>query len=113
MTLLIGMVLAVIASLFGGVGSLFLKKGSGKFRLNIKAILKNKNLIIGVVCFGIATLLFIPALRFGELNVLYPIISLTYVWAIFLSKKYLKEKINVFKWTGIIFIILGIILITS
>ena len=40
----------------------------------------------------LATLIFISALRKGNLNVLYPITSVSYIWVSLLSIKFLKEN---------------------
>ena len=58
--------------------------------------------------YELATIVFIPALRGGELSVLYPFISLSYVWVSLLSIKILKEKMNSFKWMGVALIIIGV-----
>jgi len=56
---------------------------------------------------GIAVILVI-ALKHGELSVLYPIIAMSFVWVSFLSIIFLNEIMNIWKWAGVITIILGI-----
>ena len=48
------------------------------------------------------------ALREGELSMLYPIISLTYVWVTLLSYTVLGERPNAFKIAGIVVIVIGV-----
>ena len=100
--------LVMLASIVAALGPIFLKKGSKQFKLNIKSLMKNTNLIIGVLLYGASTVLFIPALRGGDLSVLYPLVSITYVWVSLLSVKMLNEKMNKFKWLGIALIIIGV-----
>ena len=100
----------VISTVFGAYGSLFLKKGSSK-DLRIRYILKNHSLIWGIVLYGIATIFGLLALKFIDLSIAYPITSLSYVWVILLSKKYLNEKIKKLKVIGMFFIILGVVFI--
>jgi len=105
-----------ISIIFGAFGALFLKKGSTHFHINLSikgivAILKNYVLIIGVVLYGFSTVFFIFALRLGELSVVYPISSLTYVIINLISVYFLKEKMNIYKWSGICLIILGVALV--
>jgi len=100
--------LVTLASIVAALGPIFLKKGSKKFKLNIKALIKNHNLIIGVAFYAASTILFIPALKGGDLSVLYPLVSLTYIWVILLSIKMLNEKMNKLKWIGIGLIIIGV-----
>ena len=71
-------------------------------------ILTNLPLFGGLACYGISTILLVLALRYGELSVLYPIIALTYVWVSILSVGFLGETINVFKFLGLVFIVLGV-----
>jgi len=56
-------------------------------------------------------MIFIPALRGGDLSVLYPFVSLSYIWVMLLSIKMLGEKMTKLKWLGILLIISGVSLI--
>ncbi len=102
----VGLVLFGVA--VGSAGPLLLKKASSEIHRDIKSIFKSKNLLYGLFVYGIATLLFIPALKGGDLSVLYPLVATSYIWVSLLSVKYLGEKMNNYKWTGIILIILGV-----
>jgi len=62
----------------------------------------------GIALYAVGTALFIPALKGGDLSILYPFVSVTYVWVALLSVKYLGEKMNKYKWAGITLIILGV-----
>ena len=79
-------------------------------RFDLKFLL-NKKLIAGLSLYAIATIIFIPALKGGELSVLYPFVALSYVWVSLLSVRFLKERMNIHKWLGILLIIIGVILI--
>ncbi len=103
--------LVLLASTLGSLGPIFLKKASKKLTFNLKAIFSNRNLMIGIFFYGIGTILFIPALKGGELSVLYPLVALVYVWVSLLSIKFLGEKMTYLKWTGVALILLGITLI--
>ncbi len=110
-TAILSMIIVFFATMIGAVGSLFLKYGSEHFALNLKKLLTNYKVIFGLFLYGIASILFIIALRKGELTVLYPMTSLSYIWISLLSIKFLKEKMNKFKWLGILSIIVGVTLI--
>ena len=103
--------LTVFASLVGAMGPIFLKKGTKD--LDIWKLYKNYNLIFGVFLYGASLLIFIPALKGGEVSVLYPIVALSYVWISILSKYMLGERMNKHKWTGIALILFGILLISA
>lgn len=100
--------LVIIATILGAFGPIFFKKAAHKFKLSIKALITNYNLLIGCALYGISTLFFVPALRGGELSVLYPFVALSYIWVSFLSIKMLNERMNKWKWVGIALIILGV-----
>lgn len=97
--------LVIIASLLGATGQLFFKLGSKPFDI-IKVG-------IGLFLYGMATILFIYSLRFGELSVLYPIIALSYLWVLILSVIFLHEKLNLAKIVGSSGIILCVWLIVK
>ncbi len=100
--------LVMLASIIGALGPIFIKKGAKKFKLQFKALLANYEFIVGIFFYAVATVIFIPALKGGELSVLYPLVSLTYVWVSLLSIKMLNEKMNKFKWLGVLLIIIGV-----
>jgi len=100
--------LVILGTLIGSFGPILLKKAAHRLKLNIKSIITDKYLIGGVVLYGLATIVFIPALKGGELSVLYPFVALSYVWVSLLSVRFLNEKMNALKWIGILLIILGV-----
>lgn len=65
-------------------------------------------LIAGYVLYGISTILLSFALRNDELSSMYPIISLTYVWVMFLSVWFFHESLNPFKVLGVAVIMGGV-----
>ena len=89
--------LTLLASLLGSFGPVMLKKSSKdfSFRTNIFDFIRNYYLIAGFAFYAVGTLLFIPALKGGELSVLYPMVSTVYVWVGLWSVLFLKEKIQV------------------
>jgi len=100
--------LVIMATFVGAFGPILLKKASAKDIFSIKSLMKNYHLMGGVALYALGTMLFIPALKGGDLSILYPFVSLTYVWICLLSMKFLGEKMNFLKWLGIAAIILGV-----
>lgn len=68
----------------------------------------NLPLIGGLTLYGINTMLMVLALRKGELSLLYPIISLTYLWVTGICVAFLNEKMNPLKFAGLALIVLGV-----
>lgn len=100
--------LVILATVVGAFGPILLKKASAHKLSRVSALLNNYPLMGGVALYGVGTILFILALRNGELSVLYPLVALTYVWVSFLSIRFLGEKMNLYKWLGVALIILGV-----
>jgi len=103
--------LVILGVVIGSFGPIFLKRSSKTFSINPIKMLKNTNLIIGVFFYAFGTICFIPALKGGELSVLYPLVSLGYIFVTLYSRWMLKEKINFYKITGILAILTGVSLI--
>lgn len=103
--------LVISATLIGAFGPILLKKASEHKLSSLSSLMKNYPLMTGVSLYALGTILFIPALKGGDLSILYPFVSLTYVWVSLLSVKFLGEKMNQMKWFGIGLIIIGVTLI--
>ena len=108
---LTSLILLLIANLIGSYGAIQLKKGAVKFSFNLKKLIKNFNILFGVALYGVATVIYIFALKTGELSVIYPMVSMAYVFVALFSVKFLNEKMNKTRWIAIFIIILGITLI--
>src|SRR5580700_3826163 len=65
-------------------------------------------LFAGYCLYGIFTVLFVYALRHGELSVLYPLISLSYVWVTITAVLAFHETMNPLKTVGLLIIICGV-----
>lgn len=107
-TALWSIVVVLIACVLGSFGPIYMKRGSNGLVFKAKALAKNKNLWIGSMFYLGSTIMFIPALKFGEVSVLYPIASTSYIWVSLLSIKLLGEKMNWVKWLGVVIIIIGV-----
>lgn len=68
-------------------------------------------IIIGFFVYAMGALLMIVAYRFGKLSVLQPIMSLAYVFSIFLGFFFLNESISIMKCISVILIIIGVFFI--
>ncbi len=100
--------LVILATLIGAFGPILLKKASAKKLSKLSYLATNYPLFGGVALYAIGTVLFIPALKGGDLSVLYPFVALAYIWVSLLSVKFLGEKMNRLKWFGILLIIVGV-----
>jgi drug/metabolite transporter (DMT)-like permease len=74
----------------------------------LTAMVTSLPILTGYGLYAIVTALLVLALRDGELSILYPVISLTYVWVTFLSLAFLGESLNLYKILGICIIVAGV-----
>ena len=100
--------IVAFSSVLASIAPILLKKASQRKFSDIKSIIKNYPLFGAVMLYGFGISIFVFALRWADLSVLYPVSSLGYIWACFGSVKFLGEKMNGFKWTGVILIVIGV-----
>lgn len=105
------MALVFIASFIGSFGSAFLKGGAGRLELSAAALATNWRLILGCASYLLSSLFFVYGLRQGELSVLYPFVSLGYLWTLLWSRLFFHEPITRPKIAGVGLILLGIVLL--
>ena len=62
----------------------------------------------GVGMYLLSSVFFIAALRKGELSVLYPLVSLGYIWTLLWSNLFFKEPLTRHKFLGLFLILVGV-----
>ena len=111
-TPLSSMGLVFIASLIGSFGAVFLKMGADRLKMGIKHII-SVPAAVGVALFLISSVFFVLGIRHGELSVLYPMVSLGYIWTMVWSRIFFKEPITRPKYVALGMILVGITMIAS
>ena len=101
--------LVLIGSFIGSFGVLIAKKGRNKHCLI--NFLFTKYCCFGLLFYFSSVIFYVTALRMEQLSVVYPFVSTTFIWTTLFSVKFLKEKMNPFKWMALLGIIIGITLI--
>lgn len=99
----------IFCSITGALAAFLIKKAN--VTLNIKELLRNKYLWYSMPLFAVSALSAVIGYSGGELSILYPFVSLQYVWSSLLAIKYLDEKMTWIKWTGVFLILIGVSLI--
>lgn len=101
-------------TLIGAVSQILIKQGTNALGANPTmvqtaiGIFTKPLLFAGYSLLGVSTVLFVLALREGELSILYPVFTLTYVWVTMLSVYILHEKVNELKLGGLAMIVAGV-----
>ena len=99
-----------LMTLFGAVGSLGLKKGASQ-SCGIVSLVFSKWVIGGGLLYFISALLDIWLLKYIPYIIILPMTSLTYCWSMLLARLVLKEYVSPMKMFGLVFIVLGLILL--
>ena len=89
----------------------FDEDGSVVTNLNPLALASNMPLVAGYALYVLFCLMMILALRQGELSLLYPVISLAYVWVTILSYFVFHDTLNPTKLLGIGTVMIGVALL--
>lgn len=104
-------VILVVMTLIGSIASLFLKKSSGAEKF--LEILLNPYLYVGGGLYLGSAILNIYILKYLDYSVVLPLTAITYIWTMILSYWILKEKITSKKIGGVIFIVVGALLVST
>ena len=97
-------------TLLGAAGQILMKQGANTLGASNSPLvmLLTPSIFFGYVLYGLMTLLFVFALQHEELSILYPVISLTYVWVAGLSAVFFGESLSVLRILGVLIIVLGV-----
>ena len=103
--------LVSIGSFIGSLGAVGLKAGAERVEMNVRALLTNWKLALGLGLYLLSTVFWIKAIAHGEISVLFPLVSLGYVWTAIWSKLFFGETITNAKMTGLALILFGCLLL--
>ena len=101
------MLLVFIASVIGSFGAVFLKMGAARLDGSILSFV-NTRLILGVTLFLGSSVFYALGIRGGQLSVLYPMVSLGYIWTLLWSRLFFNEPFTRGKFAGLGLILLGV-----
>ena len=105
--LLKSILLVFTASVIGSLGMAFLKMGSAHLTRSIWSFV-NPKLLFGIALFLGSSVFYAWGIKEGQLSVLYPFVSLGYVWGLLWAKLFFKEELTRQKFMGLGLILLGV-----
>jgi len=108
--LLRSMLMVFLAGIVGSFGAVFLKLGAMRLNKNVMSFV-NSRLILGVFLYLGSTVIYLSALKGGELSVLYPMVSLGYIWTLLWAKLFFGESMTRYKIGGLGLIVVGVVLV--
>jgi len=101
------------AAFIGSFGAVFLKSGAHRLSRNWREMITNWHLAAGVAAYVGSSALFVIGMRKGELSVLYPMVSLGYIFTLFWSRMFFGEPLTRMKFAGVGLILAGIIFLAA
>ncbi len=104
------MLLVFAASIVGSFGAVFLKLGAARINKNLLSFL-NSRLALGVALFLGSSVFYTLGIKGGQLSILYPMVSLGYLWTLLWARLFFKEAFTVQKFVGLGLILLGVLLV--
>jgi drug/metabolite transporter (DMT)-like permease len=110
-TPLSSMAWVVAGSFIGSFGAAFLKSGAQRLERNVRSFVTNWRLAAGVAAYLVSSAFFVFGNKEGELSVLYPLVSLGYLWTLLWSRLFFGERVTRFKLVGLGLILVGVSLI--
>ncbi len=105
--LLRSMMLVFMASVVGSFGAVFLKLGAKQLTRSIVSFV-NWRLALGVALFLGSSVFYALGIKGGQLSVLYPMVSLGYIWTLLWSRLFFKEPLTGQKFLGLGLVLLGV-----
>jgi drug/metabolite transporter (DMT)-like permease len=105
------MIWVSVGAVIGSLGAVGLKAGSNQLQLNIRALLTNWKLALGLGLYLISTVFYVKGISHGEISVLFPLVSLGYVWTAIWSKIFFGESMTPAKYAGLSLILFGCVLL--
>lgn len=105
--------LVLLASFIGSFGAVFLKAGAGRLHRELHTLLLNWRLAAGIGMYVLSLVFYMAGIREGELSILYPMVSLGYIWTMLWSRLFFREPISRKKVAGLALILVGIVLLNA
>ncbi|MBV8807531.1 MAG: hypothetical protein JO033_02555 [Acidobacteriaceae bacterium] len=110
-TPLSSIILVLFGSFIGSFGAVFLKLGAEHMKGSLARLLNNYWLAVGILLYLLSSVFYMMGVAQGQLTVLYPMVSLGYIWAIIWARLFFKEPFTIAKIGGLLMIIFGVALI--
>jgi drug/metabolite transporter (DMT)-like permease len=108
-TPLSSILLVLGASVIGSLAMVFLKTGADNLRGPHRDWILRIG--VGIALFLASSVLYVWGIKDGSLSVLYPMVSLGYVWALLWSRWFFGEPFNRNKVVGVMLVLVGVFFI--
>jgi len=102
-------ILMAVGQILFSIGALRLRSHAG-FDFFVKTLI-NPHIVVAIILYAGATIAWVWVLRTNQLSFIYPISALSYLFVPLLSKFFLNESISANTMVGVLFVILGVVVI--
>lgn len=103
----------LLSSFVGSFGAVFLKLGAEHMTGGIAKLFSNYWLATGILLYLMSSVFYMMGVGQpgAQLTVLYPMVSIGYIWAIVWARVFFKEPFTMAKASGLLMIVFGVALI--
>ena len=109
----VGVFLILASSVLAGIGQLLWKNASLSGHDDFLFYLLNISFLAGCVFYFFATILMMLSFRYGEYSLLFPMLSLSYIWVTLFSVLLFEDEVFKIGWIlGAVVISLGVSLLS-
>jgi uncharacterized membrane protein len=105
---LIAISMVCFCALLAALGQLCFKLAANQSGGPLLDYLLNPKIISGVSLYGVSAIIYLIALKKGDLSTLYPFIATSYVWVSIFAIFVLSEPFGVSKLVGLSFVLVGL-----
>ena len=100
-----------VGAVIGSLGAAGLKAGANELKMTLPGLLTNWKLALGLGLYLVSTVFYVKGISHGEISVLFPLVSLGYIWTAIWSKLFFGESMTPAKFLGLGLILAGCILL--
>ncbi len=105
------MIWVSVGAIIGSLGAVGLKAGANHLKFTVHGLLTNWKLAVGLGLYLLSTAFYVKGISRGEISVLFPLVSLGYVWTAIWSKVFFGESMTRAKYAGLGLIVVGCLLL--
>lgn len=99
----------IISSATAAIGQILFKLGATGVTTTLEYI--NYKILLGLLCYGVSTIIWIMCLTYLELVVVYVFTVLTFIFVYILAFFILKEQLTIYGMLGVAIILFGLYLV--
>jgi drug/metabolite transporter (DMT)-like permease len=108
--LYVSLALVLASSVIGSFGAVCLKMGSERINQSLLSF-ANSRLILGIALYLGSSVFYAFGIKGAKLSVVYPMVSLSNVWALLWSRLFFNEPLTRQKFLGLALILVGVLFV--